>query len=136
MIKAKSPEHAYNRIKYAASKRFPVTITYVRASGGAPTVRTIEPYAFTRNKQGDRYVRAMDRQTGEVRSWRLDRMTGWTIHRTAFQVPARPEPVSLPVTAASVPSPRDMFAVMAAGRDHATPDWKITVQAINQGVTP
>lgn len=100
MIKITSPEHAARRMTYAARHHFPVTITYTRQDG-TQTVRTIEVYEFTRNKAGDRYVKAMvrasrtdDNPAGELRSFRLDRVDAITIHRTRFQLTV-PEPKSV-----------------------------------------
>jgi predicted DNA-binding transcriptional regulator YafY len=100
MIKITSPEHAARRMTYAARNHFPVTITYTRQDG-TQTVRTIEVYEFTRNKAGDRYVKAMvraskpeDNPAGELRSFRLDRVNFITIHRSHFKLTV-PEPKSV-----------------------------------------
>jgi len=69
----------------AVVRQQPVTITYTTASG-TETVRTIEPYAIEGTAKGDRIVRSMDRESGEFRSWRLDRITAHTLHRGAFRV--------------------------------------------------
>lgn len=96
MIKATTPEDTARRMTYAAKHHFPVTITYTRQDGSV-TVRTVEVYEFTRNKAGDRYVKAMvraskpeDDPAGELRSFRIDRVVSLTVHRTHFllEVPA------------------------------------------------
>lgn len=51
----------------------PVMITYV-AADGEWTTRTIEPYELTETPAGHLLVRAMDRRSGEPRSFRLDRI--------------------------------------------------------------
>lgn len=59
----------------------PVTITYVKADG-EETVRTIEPTGLSLTKAGDVIVKALDRKSGEKRSFRLDRVRTYTVHRT------------------------------------------------------
>jgi len=97
MIKTTSVKDTARRLTYAASHHFPVTVTYTRQDGSV-TVRTIEVYEFTRNKAGDRYVKAMvrasgpkDSPAGELRSFRIDRVVSLTIHRTHFILTV-PEP--------------------------------------------
>jgi predicted DNA-binding transcriptional regulator YafY len=103
MIRIRSAEHAYRLIVEAMRRRHPVTITYQRARGGDPVVRTIEPYAMDRNADGDFYVRAMDRptegrDTAEVRTFRMDRVLYATVHRTAFLFePPVPKSIQIPV---------------------------------------
>lgn len=69
------------RIEKAADREQPVTITYTRADG-TETVRTIEPTGLKVTKAGDTLVLAMDRLSGEKRSFRLDRVSAYTVHRT------------------------------------------------------
>lgn len=92
MRKIRTADQAYAAVKHAMKRHHPMTISYTRANG-SDTVRTVEPYALTRNADGDWYVRAMDRTSGESRTWRLDRISAVTEHRTAFRV-ERPEPRS------------------------------------------
>lgn len=73
------------RLEKAMVRNHPVTVTYTKADGET-TVRTIEIFEIKESKAGDLYVRAMDRKTGEARSFRIDRMLTITIHRTAFLV--------------------------------------------------
>ncbi|WP_406324507.1 WYL domain-containing protein [Streptomyces niveus] len=74
----------------AADRQHPVTITYTKADG-TQTVRTIETYDVQTTKAGDIVLKAMDRETGESRTWRLDRISAYTVHRTAYLMP-RPAP--------------------------------------------
>lgn len=76
------------RLITALDKGQPVTITYIKADG-SETIRTIEVYDITVTAAGDIVLKAMDRETGEARSFRLDRLASYTIHRTAYAV-ARP----------------------------------------------
>lgn len=76
------------RLITALDKQQPVTITYVKADD-TTTVRTIEPYDIVVSSAGDIILKAMDRETGEARSFRLDRLVSYTVHRSAYVV-ARP----------------------------------------------
>jgi predicted DNA-binding transcriptional regulator YafY len=81
------------RLIKALDKRQPVTITYTKADG-SETIRTIEAYDIVVSAAGDIVIKAMDRETGEARSFRLDRLVSYTIHRTAYVIerPAADEP--------------------------------------------
>jgi predicted DNA-binding transcriptional regulator YafY len=73
------------RLITALDKQQPVTITYTKADG-SETIRTIEIYNVIVSQAGDILVRAMDRETGETRSFRLDRIQTYTVHRTAYVI--------------------------------------------------
>lgn len=92
MLKTRNIEETREIFDRVISRRRPVTISYMRENGST-TVRTIEAYELQETKAANLIVRAMDRETGESRSWRLDRMTSYTIHRSTFLTP-RPEKVS------------------------------------------
>lgn len=62
-----------------------ITITY-RKEDGTETVRTVEPYDIRTTASGAIVIRAMDRETREARSFRLDRIDAYTLHRSAFTV--------------------------------------------------
>jgi predicted DNA-binding transcriptional regulator YafY len=106
------------RLITALDKRQPVTLTYLREetrdvfavdSKGVTvrrtiktgrlveTVRTIEIFDVVVSAAGDILIKAMDRETGEARSWRLDRIVAYSVHRTSFVI-ARPtdEPKARP----------------------------------------
>jgi predicted DNA-binding transcriptional regulator YafY len=86
MIRITSIAQAEKLITRAIARTQPVTLTYTRADG-VETLRTVEPYgAVLESKAGDLYVKAMDRESGETRSWRLDRISFLTIHRTYFLI--------------------------------------------------
>jgi predicted DNA-binding transcriptional regulator YafY len=76
------------RLITALDKQHPVTITYTKADG-TETIRTIEITDLIVTTAGDIVIRAMDRDTAEARSFRLDRLISYTVHRTAYVV-ARP----------------------------------------------
>jgi predicted DNA-binding transcriptional regulator YafY len=81
------------RLITALDKQHPVTITYVKADG-TETIRTIEIHDVLVTAAGDIVLRAADRDTQEMRSFRLDRIQTYTVHRTAYTVtrPAADEP--------------------------------------------
>lgn len=89
----------------AIDKQRPVTVTYLKEAKDEDgraiteldehgkkvpvlelTVRTIEPYDFDESKAGAVYFKVMDRETGDRRSFRLDRIQAYTVHRTRFLV--------------------------------------------------
>lgn len=94
-----------SRFHYAARKSFPVTITYTKADG-TETVRTIEPVALRLTKAGDTVIKAMDRDSGEARTFRLDRVSRYTLHRTRPTVR----------TEAPAPSKAELAEAFLAGR--------------------
>ena len=83
------------RLIKALDAKHPVTITYIKADG-TTTVRTIEAYDIVVSAAGDIVIKAMDRESGEARSWRLDRIESYSVHRTAYTVarPAADEPTT------------------------------------------
>jgi hypothetical protein len=129
MIKATSIQDTARRMTYAARHHFPVTVTYTRQDG-TQTLRTIEVYEFTRNKAGDRYVKAMvraskpdDSPAGELRSFRLDRVVSLTVHRSHFILTV-PEPkhVQRPTVRPAAEILREM-----AGTGHTVGEYAIRV---------
>lgn len=88
------------RLHTAVRKAQPVTVTYVKADG-EETVRTIEPTRLSLTKAGDVLIKAADRASGEKRSFRLDRILTYTLHRTAFLVRSeKPAPSKAELVAA------------------------------------
>ncbi|MDX2954592.1 WYL domain-containing protein [Streptomyces caniscabiei] len=81
------------RLITALDKQHPVTITYTKADG-SEAIRTIEIADILVTAAGDIVLRAMDRDTQEMRSFRIDRIQTYTVHRTAYVVerPAVDEP--------------------------------------------
>lgn len=73
------------RLIKALDAKHPVTITYVKADGST-TVRTIEIADILVTAAGDIVLRAADRDTQEMRSFRLDRIQTYTVHRSAYVV--------------------------------------------------
>lgn len=101
MITVTGPDDVrlYKFLEWAIIRQRPVTITYLKQSKDGrgnlqweyregvrvpvlePTVRTIEPWTIEHQRTGDAFVRGMDRDTNEPRSWRLDRIQKITYHR-------------------------------------------------------
>lgn len=75
------------RLIKALDAKHPVTITYVKADG-TTTVRTIELFDIVISNAGDILLKAMDRETGESRSFRIDpdRLISYTVHRSAYVI--------------------------------------------------
>lgn len=76
------------RLMNAMDRHHPVTITYTKANG-EQSVRTIEIYNIEVSNAGYVLLKVMDRQSGEKRTFRLDRIRAYSIHRTAYLL-ARP----------------------------------------------
>jgi predicted DNA-binding transcriptional regulator YafY len=84
------------RLIAAHDRQHPVTITYLKEEKDdagkktgrlIETVRTVEIYDFYVSAAGDILAKAMDRETGEPREFRLDRLISYSIHRTQYLVP-------------------------------------------------
>lgn len=87
------------RINRAIRLEQPVTFTYLETKKDPDnpkrrlknefeiTVRTVEPYAVEISSEGNWFIRSLDRQTGEYRSWRFDRVLTYTPHRGIRVVP-------------------------------------------------
>ncbi len=85
------------RLITALDKQQPVTITYTKADA-TTTVRTVELFDIVVSAAGDILLKGMDRETGEARSFRLDRLVSYTTHRTEYLVerPTADEPKTRP----------------------------------------
>lgn len=118
MKKATDPEKVRGDVIKAMRMRRPITMTYTRANGST-TVRTVEPYRLTKNGTGDWYFRAMDRESGESRSFRLDRIQTYTVgaHRSRFLLES-PEPSERPAAPTKAETKR---AAEYARSDRPTP---------------
>lgn len=83
-VTARETEHQTTlRLMRAMDRQRPVTITYLKADG-TETIRTIEAYAFEVSNAGDILLKVMDRQSGEKRTFRLDRIVSYSVHRSAY----------------------------------------------------
>lgn len=74
------------RLMRAMDRQQPVTITYLKADG-TETIRTIETYAIEVSNAGDILLKVMDRQSQDRRTFRLDRIVSYTVHRSGYTVP-------------------------------------------------
>lgn len=70
-------------IRFAAANRLCVDLDYVDEQGNRGT-RVIEPYSLRRTRSGDLLLYAVKRETGEDRSYRVDRIQRATVTRTSF----------------------------------------------------
>ncbi len=84
------------RLIASMDKAQPVTVSYLkeekddagRKTGRlVETVRTLEIFDVVISQAGDILIKAMDRATGEARSFRADRIVSYSIHRTSYLVP-------------------------------------------------
>lgn len=126
MIKVNgNTDRLHSHMIKAMRLRRAVTISYTRENGST-TVRTIEPYMITRNKNGDPYVRVMDRESKESRSFRLDRIGAYTVHgnksRHTLEVPESKPKSGVPTKAET------QRAAVYAAADRPTPE------TVRQGV--
>lgn len=83
------------RLMNAMDRQQPVTITYTKANGDE-TIRTIEIYNIEVSNAGDILLKVMDRESGEKRTFRVDRITAYTVHRSTYTVerPADAKPAT------------------------------------------
>lgn len=95
--KNETTTHTLTRLITALDKQQPITITYIKADD-TTTIRTIELFDIVISNAGDILLKAMDRETGEARSFRIDRLVAYTIHRTEYTVarPTADEPKARP----------------------------------------
>lgn len=67
----------------AADQRRAVTITYLKPDG-TETVRTLEIQDIRTTSTGRIVIRALDRETGDGRTFRLDRIGAYTVSRSGY----------------------------------------------------
>jgi|GEM_PF-3162683 len=111
ITKNQTEDRTLTDLARALDRRRPVTITYTKADG-TETVRTIEIHDLRTTKNGDVIFRAADRQSREMRTFRVDRITAYTLHRGRYTV-------VLPEAPAVAPQPSSPAALVALelGRD-------------------
>ena len=103
-IARETVEATLTRLIKAMDTQTPVTIAYTKADG-TESVRTIEIHDFVVTAAGDITIKAMDRETGEQRTFRLDRVRHYLVHRGAsYTVPRDEQPAD---SKPSVPSLRE-----------------------------
>jgi predicted DNA-binding transcriptional regulator YafY len=87
-------------VRRAITAQNPLMITYI-AADGEWTTRTIEPYEVAETRAGRTIVRAMDRRSGDPRSFRVDRIHHVNVLTGTFQL-ERPAPVHRPARRAAL----------------------------------
>lgn len=92
-----------------------VTITYVDADG-TETIRTLEPWDIRTTKNGRIQLRAGCRLRGDARSFYVDQITAYTLHRIGF-VLNRPEATTPAGKGIVVRSEKQLIA-RELGRDY------------------
>jgi predicted DNA-binding transcriptional regulator YafY len=87
-------------------------------------VRTVEPYDIQTTLAGHIVIKAMDRQTGESRTIRLDRVHAYTLHRIPFiiEVPEATTPAGRPTVVRSAAQ----VIARELGRDYLPAARRIT----------
>lgn len=68
----------------AIRRERPVTFGYTKICDGADTVRTIEPKSLKVTSAGSVILRGLDRRSGLYRSFRVDAISDYTVHRSHF----------------------------------------------------
>lgn len=85
MVQAWGAEAAsLETIRFAAANRLCVQLDYTKESGER-TAPTIEPYSVRRTRAGDLLLFGVKADTGETRSYRLDRVRSATVTRRSFR---------------------------------------------------
>lgn len=100
----------------AMDRKQPVTITYTR-SDGTETIRTIEIADIRTTAKGDVILRAADRESGEMRTFRIDRIQTYTRHAGAtyqVQLGADETPTTAPIIVRSAAQ----LVALELGRDY------------------
>ena len=96
LTKNQTAERTLSDLYRAMDRQQPVTITAWKEEKDAAgrktgamvqTIRTIEIFDIVTTKAGNVTLKAMDRESGEKRTFRLDRLISYTTHRTAYVVP-------------------------------------------------
>lgn len=111
----------------ALDRQHPVTITALKEEKDAngrktgrlvPTVRTLELYDIQTTAAGNVLLVGMDRETGKRRSFRLDRLISYSVHRTAYVIPREtPTATETPATPAPVFHTPGALVAYEIGRD-------------------
>lgn len=85
MVRAWGAEaNSLETIRFAAANRLCVQLDYTKESGER-TAPVIEPYSVRRTSAGDLLLFGVKADTGESRSYRLDRIQSATVTRQAFR---------------------------------------------------
>ena len=101
----------------AAVRRRPLAITY-RDKKDRSTERMVEPYGVVAHR-GRWYATGLDSRSGEVRSFRLDRVTRAVVHEGQFSVPGGFDPAAQVIEAVSGASYPHAVSVRVHGSERA-----------------
>ena len=99
----------------AAVRRRPLAITY-RDKNDRPTERVLEPYGVVALR-GRWYATGLDSRSGQVRSFRLDRVAHAVVQEGQFPVPGGFDPAAQVVEAVSGASYRHAVSVRVQGSE-------------------
>jgi predicted nucleotidyltransferase component of viral defense system len=106
-------------IRFAAANRLCVQLDYTKENN-VRTQPTVEPYSVRRSSAGDLLLFAVKADTGESRSYRLDRIRSATVTRQAYQARYSVElTASGPLATPLISHPRS--AAIIPGKPAATP---------------
>jgi predicted DNA-binding transcriptional regulator YafY len=101
----------------AAVRRQPLAITY-RDKNGRSTERVLEPYGVVALR-GRWYATGLDSRSGQVRSFRLDRIAHAVVQQGQFSVPGGFDPAAQVIEAVSGASYRHAISVRVQGSERA-----------------
>ena len=124
MVRAWGPAaSSLESIRFAAANRLCVQLDYTKESGER-TSPTIEPYSVRRSGAGDLLLFGVKADTGESRSYRVDRIRSATVTRQAFRPRYAVEltdsgPLNTPPVERSLPT-SSAFASHRSRRTRAT----------------
>jgi predicted DNA-binding transcriptional regulator YafY len=104
-------------VAQAAVRRRPLAITY-RDKNDRATERVLEPYGVVALR-GRWYATGLDSHSGQVRSFRLDRITTAAVREGQFSVPPGFDPAAQVAAAVSGASYRHAISVRVRGREQA-----------------
>lgn len=107
-------------IRFAAANRLCVDLNY-RDQSGRVGRRIIEPYSLRRTQDGHILLYAVKHETGEPRSYRIDRILGAEVTRTSFVPRYQVEltPVG-PISAPRLTRPQSVYATNPRPRVRST----------------
>ena len=120
-------------VAQAAVRRRPLAITY-RDKKDRPTERVLEPYGVVAHR-GRWYATGLDSRSGQVRSFRLDRVAHAVVQEGQFSVPGGFDPAAQVVEAVSGASYRHAVSVRVQGSERVVrmrmPGSIATIEPVN-----
>jgi predicted DNA-binding transcriptional regulator YafY len=120
-------------VAQATVRRRPLAITY-RDNKDRPTERVLEPYGVVALR-GRWYATGLDSRSGQVRSFRLDRVAHAVVQEGQFSVPGGFDPAAQVVEAVSGASYRHAVSVRVQGSERVVrmrmPGSIATIEPVN-----